>query len=82
MMLLFSLLVSLFRPFFVAGHGNMVWPPTWFDIEGSVGLSPGGFMMADQIMWFTNWTFIPGGKLIEKKLFNRLMNLICTSGPR
>jgi len=69
MMLLFSLLVSLFRPFFVAGHGNMVWPPTWFDIEGSVGLSPGGFMMADQIMWFTNWTFIPGEATLDPSLY-------------
>jgi len=50
----------------VWSHGNMMWPPSWFDPRGEIGLSPGGFMQGGPpggedpaIMWFTNWTFIP-----------------------
>lgn len=49
----------------VEAHANMQWPPTWFDANGSVGLTPGGQcaeMPSDTAfcMWFTNNTRIPG----------------------
>merc|ERR1711970_1426688 len=48
-------------PLLVAGHGNMVWPPTWFDRDGKDGLRPGGVGKGENLpmMWFSNWTFIP-----------------------
>ena len=59
-----GLLVFVWLAPLVWSHGNMVWPPTWFDPRGEIGLSPGGFMMGGKgesisIMWFSNWTFIP-----------------------
>ena len=50
-----------FDPLLVAGHGNMVWPPTWFDPDGKDGLRPGGVGVSENLpmMWFSNWTFIP-----------------------
>merc|ERR1711962_1328209 len=55
------LLSLLFGPLAVAGHGNMVWPPTWFDPEGKDGLMPGGVIYGENapLQWFSNWTFIP-----------------------
>ena len=48
-------------PLLVASHGNMVWPPTWFDPEGKDGLRPGGVGLSENLpmMWFSNWTLIP-----------------------
>ena len=40
-----GLLVFVWLAPLVWSHGNMVWPPTWFDPRGEIGLSPGGFMM-------------------------------------
>jgi len=46
-------------------HGSMVWPPTWFDANGSVGLTPLGQCSSNPsgtvfCMWFNNNTRIPG----------------------
>ena len=48
-------------PLLVASHGNMVWPPTWFDPDGKDGLRPGGVGLSENLpmMWFSNWTLIP-----------------------
>ena len=67
-----GLVLATFGPPLVVGHGNMVWPPTWFDTNGDVGLSPGGFMMKDQSMWFSNWTFIPGEATLDPALYTVL----------
>ena len=67
-----GLVLAAFGPLLVVGHGNMVWPPTWFDTNGDVGLSPGGFMMKDQSMWFSNWTFIPGEATLDHALYTVL----------
>ena len=69
--LLFSFLGG---PLQVLGHGNMMWPPTWFDPNGTIGLTPGGFMHGDYEtapnMWFTNWTFIPGKPTLDPSLYS------------
>lgn len=49
----------------VEAHASMVWPPTWFDANGSVGLTPGGQCASNPsgtafCMWFNNNTRIPG----------------------
>ena len=51
-------------PLSVAAHGNMVWPPTWFDPDGKDGLMPGGVIYGENapLQWFSNWTFIPEGQ--------------------
>merc|ERR1711872_284396 len=59
------ILPLILAPLGVLGHGNMVWPNTWFDQGGWVGLTPGGQCRAAGLgvascMWFTNFTFIPG----------------------
>merc|ERR1711971_1460962 len=46
-MFLERLLFSLLGALSVHGHGNMMWPPTWFDPNGTIGLTPGGFMHGD-----------------------------------
>ena len=48
-------------PLLVASHGNMVWPPTWFDPDGKDGLRPGGVGLGENLpmAWFSNWTLIP-----------------------
>jgi hypothetical protein len=62
-------------PLYVAGHGNMVWPPSWFDPLGEVGLDPGGLTNYDgfgdssPIMWFSNWTFIPGESTLDPAFY-------------
>lgn len=41
----------------------MVWPSTWFDAEGKVGMTPGMQCASGEVgacMWFTNYTFISG----------------------
>jgi len=49
----------------------MVWPPSWFDPNGEVGLSPGGFVIGDlnPSAWFTNWTFIPGEPTLDSSFY-------------
>jgi len=42
----------------VFGHGNIVWPPTWFDANGEMGLTPYMGCARGQCLWFTNWTFV------------------------
>merc|ERR1711971_521220 len=56
-----TLVFALLGPLSVAGHGNLVWPPTWFDPEGKDGLMPGGVIYGENapLQWFSNWTFIP-----------------------
>ena len=60
-MLNLALLLLGLGPLLVAGHGNMVWPPTWFDADGKDGLMPGGVGRGENLpmMWFSNWTTIP-----------------------
>ena len=64
MMLSSRLVFALVGPLSVAGHGNMVWPPTWFDPDGKDGLMPGGVIYGENapLQWFSNWTFIPEGQ--------------------
>jgi len=69
---MFHLLFLL--PLSVSGHGNMVWPPVWWDVGGQVGLSPGASCYAGyeytflddpgksgaNCLWYTNYTHIVG----------------------
>merc|ERR1712212_494091 len=65
-------LVSLVLPS-VLGHGALMWPPSWFDPNGTIGLTPGGFMTGQYEfapnMWYTNWTFIPGEATLDPSLY-------------
>ena len=69
-----SLLLYILGPLSVLGHGNMMWPPTWFDPNGTVGLTPGGFMHGEYDtapnMWYSNWTFIPGEPTLDPSLYS------------
>merc|ERR1719228_38811 len=48
-------------PLPVSSHANMVWPPTWFDDRGEVGITPGMQCAFNApCMWFSNYTFISG----------------------
>merc|ERR1711934_379178 len=73
-MLLTTVLLSILGPLSVLGHGNMVWPPSWFDPNGTIGLSPMGFMYGypefkdAPVSWFSNWTFIPGEATLDSSL--------------
>ena len=64
-MILFINLVLYLCPVLISGHGNMVAPPSWFDVGGKGGLSTwarcadNGYE-AGGCMWFTNQTFISG----------------------
>jgi len=40
------------------GHGNMVWPATWFDPNGAHGAESYGTCATGGCMWFTNNTFV------------------------
>jgi len=70
MILLLFLAICSVGPQYAEGHGNMVWPPSWFDPNGEIGLTPGGFADWDSspISWFSNWTFIPGEPTIDPSL--------------
>merc|ERR1711909_249599 len=70
MILLLFLAICSVVPQYAEGHGNMVWPPSWFDPNGEIGLTPGGFADWDSspISWFSNWTFIPGEPTIDPSL--------------
>merc|ERR1712098_812361 len=78
--------IFLFLAFMVLesqGHGNMVWPPVWWDQGGAIGLTSGEhctagwqyhfgdgkdpFKVGVNCMWFTNWTFIPGEATLDQK---------------
>ena len=72
-MILFINFVSLLPLALVQGHGNMVSPPSWFDVGGKGGLSVkarcenhGGYD-AGGCMWFTNETFIPGDPTLPEE---------------
>jgi len=65
----------------VAGHGNMVWPPVWWDIGGEIGLTPGQHCYSGSeysfgdaaksgvnCMWYTNYTHIPGEPTLDPTL--------------
>merc|ERR1711971_1267354 len=68
------MLLLLLLPLSVSGHGNMVWPPVWWDVGGQVGLTPGASCYAGydytflddpgktgaNCMWYTNYTHIVG----------------------
>merc|ERR1711936_628815 len=56
-----TLLCVLRAPLPVSSHANMVWPPTWFDDRGEVGITPGMQCAVNApCMWFSNYTFISG----------------------
>merc|ERR1712142_1295898 len=65
-------LVSLILPS-ALGHGALMWPPSWFDPNGTIGLTPGGFMEGQYEfapnMWYTDWTFIPGEATLDPSLY-------------
>ena len=65
--------MSVLGPLSVLGHGALMWPPSWFDPNGTVGLTPGGFMAGEYKtapnMWYTNWTFIPGEPTLDPSLY-------------
>merc|ERR1711935_227039 len=73
-MLLRLLLCLGFGPLFVLGHGALMWPPSWFDPGGEIGLTPGGLMIGEYKtapnMWYNNWTFIPGEPTLDPSLFS------------
>ena len=56
----------LLSPLSVSGHSNIVWPNTWFDKGGVLGMTPGaqcaggGDTGIGPCMWFSNYTFISG----------------------
>merc|ERR1711976_666064 len=60
MTLLFKASIGLIGLAYVSGHANMVWPKTWFDKGGAIGMSPGGQCATEACMWFNNFTFISG----------------------
>lgn len=42
----------------VFGHGAMIWPPSWLDPGGDLGLQPYTVCLAGQCYWFSNYTFV------------------------
>jgi len=72
-MLLCIFVFSALGPLSVLGHGALMWPPSWFDPNGTVGLTPGGFMAGEYKtapnMWYNNWTFIPGEPTLDPSLY-------------
>merc|ERR550519_1205976 len=76
------LLFPLF-PLSVLGHGNMVWPPVWWDRGGNIGLKKGQHCVAGyqyifyddpakagvNCMWYTNFTHIVGPPTLDKSLW-------------
>merc|ERR1712215_34270 len=75
-------LLILLLPTTVHSHGNMVWPPVWWDAGGQVGLTAGQHCSAGaqysfegdpaklgvNCMWYTNYTHIPGEKTLDSAL--------------
>jgi len=66
-MILASLMVVIFGPLSVLGHGNMIWPPTWLGPNETI--QPGNDYNKSIIMWFSNWTFIPGVATLDPSLY-------------
>jgi len=70
-----------FHPFYVVGHGSMQWPPTWFDVNGKIGMTAGSQCGAGcdytpngtfcSCFWFSNETTHPGEPTIAKDSFLR-----------
>jgi len=60
----YILALLLSCPLHVSSHANMVWPYSWFDAGGTLGITPGMQCGAGgEILscnWFTNFTFISG----------------------
>ena len=66
----------------VSGHGNMVWPPTWQDAGGRIGVSPGMSCAAGYeysfdgdaaksgaiCLWYTNYTMKEGETTIDESM--------------
>merc|ERR1719422_59092 len=66
----------------VSGHGNMVWPPTWQDGGGRIGVSPGMSCAAGYeysfdgdaaksgaiCLWYTNYTMKEGETTIDESM--------------
>ena len=56
----------ILSPLSVCCHSNIVWPYTWFDKGGVLGMTPGtqcaggGDTGIGPCMWFSNYTFISG----------------------
>merc|ERR1712179_73069 len=81
-MILNLVLGALIPTISVSGHGNMVWPPTWQDAGGRIGVSPGMncaagyeyFFDGDQAksgaicLWYTNYTMKEGETTIDESL--------------
>jgi len=73
----------LLLPPLVFGHGNMVWPPVWWDVRGEIGLKGGHsciagyqynflgdpFKRGANCMWFTNDTQIVGAPTLDPALW-------------
>jgi len=73
----------LLLPSLVLGHGNMVWPPVWWDVRGEVGLGEGQHCSAGHqyifyddpgkagvnCMWYTNFTHIVGESTLDPSLW-------------
>ena len=50
-----------------------MWPPSWLNPNGTIGLSSEEFYVGQYerspVMWFTNWTFIPGDPTLDPALY-------------
>ena len=63
---LVTLATIVLSPLSVSCHSNIVWPNTWFDKGGVLGMTPGaqcgggGDTNIGACMWFSNYTFISG----------------------
>ena len=63
---LVALATIILSPLSVSCHSNIVWPNTWFDKGGVLGMTPGtqcaggGDTGIGPCMWFSNYTFISG----------------------
>jgi len=60
---------------YVSSHANIVWPYTWFDKGGKIGMSPSGQCAAGYegagvgaCSWFTNYTFISGEPTLPEEM--------------
>ena len=74
----------ILSPLSVSCHSNIVWPYTWFDKGGVLGMTPGtqcaggGDTGIGPCMWFSNYTFISGVAMLGRN--PSLPNDICCLG--
>ena len=77
---LVALATIILSPLSVSCHSNIVWPNTWFDKGGVLGMTPGtqcaggGDTGIGPCMWFSNYTFISGVMLLGEKNISDLHN--------